>query len=59
MENINVDSLSEIIDNIIEFCQHFADLVQRLFKSISFKRGWDGEEYTYKFPENDPDYIAE
>ena len=50
-----VQEYSSLIDNIIEFFQHFADLVQRLFASFSFKRAWEDTEYVYFDDANDPD----
>ena len=55
MTTDQVQEYSTLIDNIIEFCQHFADLVQRLFESFSFKRKWEGTVYDYFDDANDPD----
>ena len=53
MDITKVEGLSEIIDDIIDFFQHFANVVKRLIASIHMDRGWDGEVYDVAISENE------
>ena len=53
MENINVDEISGIILDIIDFFNHFVDVVKRLFGGIEFRRAWEDDVKSNYVPMGD------